>query len=80
VRREVAKMFPSPGPGRYTNGIALDKLGERLLQVLEYDCRFVSSALPKFHLVFCAVAAVIRCILTILIVRASRVSVSWFAT
>jgi hypothetical protein len=27
VRREVAKMFPSPGPGRYTNGIAVDKLG-----------------------------------------------------
>ena len=28
VRREVAGRFPSPGPGRYTGGIGVDKLGE----------------------------------------------------
>lgn len=31
VRREVAKRFPSPGPGRYTNGIAVEKIGKTRL-------------------------------------------------
>jgi hypothetical protein len=34
VRREVAKMFPSPGPGRYTGGISIDKLGKHSVALL----------------------------------------------
>jgi hypothetical protein len=43
VRREVAKMFPSPGPGRYTGGISIDKLGKH--SVLLYFCRALHERL-----------------------------------
>jgi hypothetical protein len=41
VRREVAKMFPSPGPGRYTGGISIDKLGKQCLSIIVVRCTSV---------------------------------------